>query len=144
MILQTEVRETPTSCNSRLVDFRGDPSKQALTFWTSAGVIAVKGGPLCSLLLFLTVPVYLNFSTRALIVLRCGIFLPEKSHRNCLWTRRRKRTIYLLLKTRTEYVHNNIESELFILSNRQLRRDHWSSSQAATINQDTHVGRTYK
>ena len=47
-------------------------------------------------------------------------------------------------KTRTEYVHNNIESELFILSNRQLRRDHWSSSQAATINQDTHVGRTYK
>ena len=25
-----------------------------------------------------------------------------------------------------------------------MRRDHWSSSQAATINQDTHVGRTYK
>ena len=58
--------------------------------------------------------------------------------------KRRRRTIYLLLKTRTDYVHNNIESELFILSNRQLRRDHWSSSQAATINQDTHVGRTYK
>ena len=53
MILLTEVRGTPTSCNSRLVDFRGDASKQALTFWTCAGVVAVEGGPLCPLLDFL-------------------------------------------------------------------------------------------
>ena len=47
----------------------------------------------------------------------------------------KKKNNLFVAKTRTEYVHNNIESELFILSNRQLRRDHWSSSQAATINQ---------
>ena len=56
MILLTEVRETPTSCDSRLVDLRSDVSKQALTSWTCAGVVAVKGGPLRPLLLFLTVP----------------------------------------------------------------------------------------
>ena len=55
---------------------------------------------------------------------------------------KKKKNNLFVAKTRTEYVHNNIESELFILSNRQLRRDHWSSSQAATINQDTHGGRT--
>ena len=60
------------------------------------------------------------------------------------WVRVKKKNNLFVAKTRTEYVHNNIESELFILSNRQLRRDHWSSSQAATINQDTHGGRTYK
>ena len=57
---------------------------------------------------------------------------------------KKKKNNLFVAKTRTEYVHNNIESELFILSNRQLRRDHWSSSQAATIKQDTHGGRTYK
>ena len=75
MVLLTEVRETPTSCDSRVVDLQGNASKQALTSWTWAGVVAVEGGPLCPLLLFLTVPVSLNFSTRAQMVLRCGIFL---------------------------------------------------------------------
>ena len=87
MILLTEVCETPTSCDSRLVDLQGDVTKQALTSWTWAGVVAVKGEPLCPLLLFLTVPVSLNFSTRAMMVLQCGIFFPGNSCRNCLWTR---------------------------------------------------------
>ena len=56
MILLTEVRETPTSCDSRQVDLRGDASKQAFTSRTWAGVVAVKGGSLCPLLLFHTVP----------------------------------------------------------------------------------------
>ena len=70
------------------------------------------------------------------------IFLQLTSKSRSL--KKKKKNNLFVAKTRTEYVHNNIESELFILSNRQLRRDHWSSSQAATINQDTHVGRTYK
>ena len=43
--------------------------------------------PLCPLLSFLTVPVSLNFSARALMVLRCDIFLPGNSRQKCLWTR---------------------------------------------------------
>ena len=77
----------PHFLRSRLVDFRGDCSKWALTSWTWARVVAVEGGSLWPLLLFVTLPLSLNFSTRFLMVLQCGIFLPGNSSRNCLWTR---------------------------------------------------------
>ena len=73
-----------------------------------------------------------------------GTVFGFRHQRLCPLPHRKKKNNLFVAKTRTEYVHNNIESELFVLSNRQLRRDHWSSSQAATINQDTHGGRTYK
>ena len=51
LLLITELLEIPTSCDSRLVDFRGDCSKRVLPSWTRAVVLAVK----CALLWFFVV-----------------------------------------------------------------------------------------
>lgn len=65
---------------------RGDCSNWSLASWTWAGTLAVNFAPQWPLLLLTILPVFLNFSTKHVIVCRWGIFLPEYSRRNCLWT----------------------------------------------------------
>ena len=84
MILCSVFLEMPTSWGSRPVGFHGDCSRCFASAWTLAPVLAVTYCPLWPLLLFPTLPVFLNFLTIFVIVFLHGVFLAGNSLQNSL------------------------------------------------------------
>jgi len=69
----------------RLVDFLGDCSKHCHTVAMLFSVLTDRGRQLQPLMLFCTLPISMNLSSRRFIVSLVGAFQPLKSFQSCRW-----------------------------------------------------------